>query len=265
MPKQKTNRAARKRFKITGTGKAKRAQSHLRHGMIADSRNSKRKRGERLRCTSCHYSIVQGGHIAVDTKVCFLCHFKGISQGQALGGCPGCHGTPTKIVEKEGFVFSHASYLKLQVPCKQCHIRVAEGDGKVTDAHCYDCHVGRLEKKGDPLSIHRTHVTYNGFDCFRCHEPIRHGEVQLAKTFEVKCDACHKHLHNYQKEMYMGSGAKGSPKHPQDVLGPGVVRRVPHEGGRGPRIGGCVPRGEEAHGRAEQLRRLPREEVRSHA
>lgn len=45
MPKQKTNRAARKRFKITGTGKAKRAQSHPRHGMIADNRNSKRKRG----------------------------------------------------------------------------------------------------------------------------------------------------------------------------------------------------------------------------
>ena len=45
MPKMKTNRAARKRFKITGTGKAKRAQSHLRHGMIADNRNAKRKRG----------------------------------------------------------------------------------------------------------------------------------------------------------------------------------------------------------------------------
>lgn len=45
MPKMKTNRAARKRFKITGTGKAKRAQSHLRHGMISDSRNQKRKRG----------------------------------------------------------------------------------------------------------------------------------------------------------------------------------------------------------------------------
>jgi hypothetical protein len=178
----------------------------------------KLKRGEKLRCTSCHYSIVQGEHVAVDTKVCFLCHFKGISQGQALGGCPGCHGTPTKIVEKEGFVFSHASYLKLQVPCKQCHIRVAEGDGKVTDSHCYDCHVGRLEKKGDPLAIHRTHVTYNSVQCFRCHEPIRHGEVQLAKTFDVKCDACHKHLHNYQKEMYMGSGAKGVPDTPSRMF-----------------------------------------------
>jgi len=48
MPKQKTNRAARKRFKISGTGKAKRHQSHLRHGMVADSRNKKRKKGASL-------------------------------------------------------------------------------------------------------------------------------------------------------------------------------------------------------------------------
>lgn len=178
----------------------------------------KLKRGEKLRCTSCHYSIVQGEHIAVDTKVCFLCHFKGISQGQALGGCPGCHGTPTKIVEHGGFSFSHTSYLKLGVPCKQCHIRVAEGDGRVNDSHCHECHVERLEKKNDPLAIHRTHVTYNSVQCFRCHEPVRHGEVQLVKTFEVKCDSCHQHLHNYQKEMYMGTGAKGVPDTPSRMF-----------------------------------------------
>jgi len=48
MPKQKTNRAARKRFKISGTGKAKRRQSHLRHGMIADARGPKRQKGSSL-------------------------------------------------------------------------------------------------------------------------------------------------------------------------------------------------------------------------
>lgn len=45
MPKMKTNRAAAKRFKISGTGKAKRRQAHLRHGMVADSRGPKRKKG----------------------------------------------------------------------------------------------------------------------------------------------------------------------------------------------------------------------------
>jgi hypothetical protein len=185
---------------------------------------TKLKRGERLRCTSCHYSIVQGehiqkgSHILPDTNVCFLCHFKGISAGQALGGCPGCHGTPTKVVEHSGFMFSHDSYLKIGVPCKQCHIRVSEGDGKVNEAHCYDCHVGRVEKKGDVLAIHRTHVTANSIRCFRCHEKVRHGTVELVKTFEVQCDGCHKRLHTYQKEMYMGAGAKGVPDTPSRMF-----------------------------------------------
>jgi len=42
MPKMKTNRAAAKRFKLTGTGKAKRAQSGIRHGMVGKPRDRKR-------------------------------------------------------------------------------------------------------------------------------------------------------------------------------------------------------------------------------
>jgi large subunit ribosomal protein L35 len=43
MPKMKTNRSAAKRFKLTGSGKAKRAHSGLRHGMVGKSRGRKRK------------------------------------------------------------------------------------------------------------------------------------------------------------------------------------------------------------------------------
>ena len=43
MPKMKTNRSAAKRFKISGTGKAVRAHSGLRHGMIGKPRGRKRK------------------------------------------------------------------------------------------------------------------------------------------------------------------------------------------------------------------------------
>jgi large subunit ribosomal protein L35 len=43
MPKMKTNRAAAKRFKVSGTGKAMRAHSGLRHGMIGKGRGRKRK------------------------------------------------------------------------------------------------------------------------------------------------------------------------------------------------------------------------------
>lgn len=44
MPKMKTNRAARKRFKVTGTGLAVRAKSGKRHGMISKNRVNKRKK-----------------------------------------------------------------------------------------------------------------------------------------------------------------------------------------------------------------------------
>jgi large subunit ribosomal protein L35 len=43
MPKMKTNRAAAKRFKLSGTGRAKRALSGKRHGMIGKSRRRKRR------------------------------------------------------------------------------------------------------------------------------------------------------------------------------------------------------------------------------
>ena len=43
MPKMKTNRAARKRLKVTGTGKVVRAHSGKRHGMIGKSRKRKRR------------------------------------------------------------------------------------------------------------------------------------------------------------------------------------------------------------------------------
>lgn len=43
MPKQKTNRAAAKRFKISGSGKVMRARSGIRHGMIGKPRDRKRR------------------------------------------------------------------------------------------------------------------------------------------------------------------------------------------------------------------------------
>ncbi|MCC7431594.1 50S ribosomal protein L35 [bacterium] len=42
MPKMKTNRAAAKRFKVTGTGKVKRKHAFMRH--ILTSKSPKRKR-----------------------------------------------------------------------------------------------------------------------------------------------------------------------------------------------------------------------------
>ena len=46
MPKQKTNRAAAKRFKLTATGKVKRRRSGLRHILASKSRKQKRRLGK---------------------------------------------------------------------------------------------------------------------------------------------------------------------------------------------------------------------------
>ena len=43
MPKMKTNRAAAKRFKLSGKGKAMRGHSGIRHGMVGKTRSRKRK------------------------------------------------------------------------------------------------------------------------------------------------------------------------------------------------------------------------------
>ena len=48
MPKMKTNRGAAKRFRRTGKGKFKRAQSHLRHILTKKSSKRKRQLGEKL-------------------------------------------------------------------------------------------------------------------------------------------------------------------------------------------------------------------------
>ena len=42
MPKMKTNRAAAKRFKVTGTGKLKRSKAYKRHILTKKTRKNKR-------------------------------------------------------------------------------------------------------------------------------------------------------------------------------------------------------------------------------
>ena len=43
MPKMKTNRAAAKRFKVTGSGRVRRAKQGGQHGMIGKSRKRRRR------------------------------------------------------------------------------------------------------------------------------------------------------------------------------------------------------------------------------
>ena len=176
------------------------------------------RRGKQLRCTSCHSQIVQGEHIAVTEGTCFLCHFKGVGEAQAIGGCTTCHGTPSETVRREGFVFSHDSYLKVGVGCQQCHLQVVEGNGDVPRDRCLSCHVGRLDRYEDSQFIHRTHVTEHEVDCQQCHEPVRHGQVRMIRALEAGCENCHKGLHSPQKDMYIGTGGAGTADTPSRMF-----------------------------------------------
>ena len=162
-----------------------------------------------LRCSSCHTFVEGPGHMAVPQETCFLCHFKDVPPGHAYSGCPTCHGTPEDVVQHGGFVFSHKSYLRVGVTCDQCHLKVTKGDGAVQQRVCRNCHVERLEEFNDPFRVHEIHVTGADLKCSVCHSTIQHGEIQLVKTLEIRCENCHGERHTAQKEMYMGTGGKG--------------------------------------------------------
>ena len=59
MPKQKTNRAAAKRFRVTGSGKITRRQSGARHMLLSKSRTRKRRLGRAVLVTSADLPSVQ--------------------------------------------------------------------------------------------------------------------------------------------------------------------------------------------------------------
>lgn len=176
------------------------------------------RRGKQLQCTSCHSQIVQGEHIAVTKETCFLCHFRDVGEGQAIGGCTNCHDAPGESVQHGGFVFRHETYLEAGVSCEQCHLQVVRGDGAVPQKRCYTCHVERLERYDDSAFMHATHVTEHDVDCFACHEPIEHGDVRLIRALDTSCETCHQALHSPQKEVYLGTGGRGVTELPSRMF-----------------------------------------------
>jgi len=175
-------------------------------------------RGIQLRCTSCHSQIVQKGHVAVTEQACYICHFKGAGQGEAVTGCETCHGSPKKLVEHAGFSFNHQSYLKVGVACSQCHVRVVTGDAAVTKERCAACHVGREERLNDVQFLHANHITRHKVDCQECHFPIQHGKIEMVEPLEVRCESCHIRQHSLRKLMYIGTGGKLIPDLPSRMF-----------------------------------------------
>lgn len=181
-------------------------------------------RGEQLRCTSCHNQIVQyneeitAGHMAVNNKSCFVCHFKDAGKGEAITGCETCHGMPTQTVEHAGFSFDHGPYLKLGVACKQCHTSIVKGDGAVPESKCYSCHIERQRSEYTKEQLHNIHITENGIDCFQCHSDIEHGNFEMVSSLETRCEDCHLRQHNQPRQMYMGIGGRDTLDLPSDMF-----------------------------------------------
>ncbi len=170
-------------------------------------------RGMDLRCTSCHSQIVQGAHMEVTQETCFLCHFKNLPRGVAVSGCR-CHAPPTQTLLHEGLEFRHDQYLTLGVVCEECHVNVTDGTGEVSKARCVSCHNPRLEAFDNVPFMHRKHVTEHSVDCAACHEPIQHRDVELVRSLETTCTACHGKSHNPQRDVLMGIGAQGVDPYP---------------------------------------------------
>jgi hypothetical protein len=172
-----------------------------------------------LTCETCHPAVTHGSELKmVDEDACISCHFIGAPRGEAITGCPSCHGSPTKTVDLHGMSFNHKSYLTKGMLCNQCHLDVITGKGSVPRDRCHKCHEDRSYKYSNPVFVHNTHVTKEHLTCDKCHTPMHHGEIHMIQALESNCTDCHQDRHNYQREMYMGIGAKETPHMPDSMF-----------------------------------------------
>ncbi len=172
-----------------------------------------------LTCETCHPSATHGSKLTmVDQDACISCHFIGAPRGEAITGCPSCHGSPAKTVELHGMSFNHKSYLTKGMQCNQCHLDVINGKGEVPRDKCHQCHEDRSYKYSNPVFVHNTHVTKEHLTCDKCHARMNHGEIHMIQSLESDCTDCHKDRHNYQREMYMGIGAENTLSMPDAMF-----------------------------------------------
>ncbi|MBE0616396.1 MAG: NapC/NirT family cytochrome c [Proteobacteria bacterium] len=195
------------------------------------------RRGNKLRCVTCHSQIVQGEHLTVTESTCFTCHFVNQEEDPVLSDCQTCHvQTKAKIFidANENLPFVHKEYLDRGVLCGQCHFDVVFGDGHLKDNICVQCHAEPKILMGEYPSadIHRNHVTLHKVECYRCHSVIDHGIVRPTDPhlegvspvsrsdrligskgltgyhYDTNCVKCHSFdQHEAKRLMYMGTGA----------------------------------------------------------
>ncbi len=179
-------------------------------------------RGIQLRCTSCHSQIVQGQHMTVTPTTCFLCHFKNEFFNEGLGACTRCHQIPEESFDLGGGVpFTHALAYEQGVDCQSCHADLIRGNGEVPVERCTVCHNREhdLERIGDVMFIHQTHVADHKVDCLSCHLQLHHSlDTNSVATAAAECSKCHLNPHDMQVAMLEGKGARLIPEHRSSML-----------------------------------------------
>lgn len=183
------------------------------------------RRGRQLRCVSCHSQVVVGRHVEVALETCYLCHFKGMSEGRkldSLGGCLSCHTLPQKEFKIGNITYQHKDFVTEHgIECQSCHLNVIQGDGQALKERCFACHnqPEKLEKYSDIPLIHENHVTEHNIACFHCHSEMTHSmkATQVARPTKLDCSICHIDMHLGPRDIYEGRGGKGIPDMPSPM------------------------------------------------
>ncbi len=218
------------------------------------------RRGQHLRCVSCHSQMVQGKHIVVTVDSCFLCHMKGFAHGrddQTLGGCRSCHDAPKGKIRLATGTFDHAQYIDRGVSCLNCHSDSVAGDGAVPRQMCWNCHnkPEQIARYSETAFVHRTHISEHKVECASCHVQIIHelnagqavGASLTTTSFDHSsangsCGQCHERLHSSAQLLYEGKGGRGVPDMPSPMFTTQVdciaCHRVSHDAGTSDEMGG---------------------------
>lgn len=199
-------------------------------GIVFDHEHhlTEKRRGRKLRCTSCHSQIVQGKHMSVTSSTCFLCHFKNVDQeGRSeLANCTSCHTPPTVADGDSTIAFDHTNVLENTLDCKSCHTTMWHGNGKVREEKCSVCHssTAHADRINDLEFIHEWHIEKRKVECQQCHDPIDHRNPDMDKEIRGNCAACHDNKHSAMNAVYHGEGSKLIEKPmPFNMMDSGVV------------------------------------------
>jgi len=175
--------------------------------------------GQTLHCDTCHQHVRKERHFEVPKVACYLCHFKEAAFNEGRAKCSLCHEIPTAPLQKQKKnnadidekPITHQSLEEADIPCRSCHYELVQGKGEIKVEDCFDCHEysgDLVEKAGNMRLMHEEHVAMQNANCFECHRPIQHREIEFMDPVREACTICHPDHHGYQKQILIGDKRK---------------------------------------------------------